>query len=592
MQEPPQDTIRICIATDNHLGLRDDDPILGNDSFIAFEEILNLAKKNKADFLLLGGDLFDHNKPSRETLHKAMELFRKYCFGDDQVHFQVLNYHREHNFISNQGRLNYEDPNINISLPVFGIHGNHDEPSGQNSLSPMDMLSVNNLLNYFGKTTKDDEVKVAPILIKKGETILALYGLGYIKDERYYQLVNNKHLTFLFHTNENIFNLFTTHQNRHREFLGNKNVISEENLPSQFDLILWGHEHGCRIDPEPSKNGFHVIQPGSSVVVGYRPEESGDKKIAILDITKKKYTLTPITLKCRRPFIYERVHISDLLDDEIDKRDIKEITRILEKKIEYLIEKANLNLPPQQVLDKFPELSLPIIRLVIDYSPEFETIAPQSFGKRFEGKVANCKDLLIFSRKNNKKTSSKDQYEDSHVSGFETVESLLNKYMKENNISLNLLNEDKLLNAVNDYIEDENKKSIEKFVKNELEEIQKKLKYDLILDNLNVDIINDKLKSYKIHSEAHISLNGNSKSSHKSNNYSSSSEDKMSEEEESDLKRKRVSDLKKKNKRRKIENSSKKQTSISNPINLDNLSDDGDMKKRTRSNLGTKWGQK
>jgi len=25
---------------------------------------------------------------------------------------------------------NYYDPNLNISLPIFSIHGNHDDPSG------------------------------------------------------------------------------------------------------------------------------------------------------------------------------------------------------------------------------------------------------------------------------------------------------------------------------------------------------------------------------------------------------------------------------------------------------------------------------
>jgi hypothetical protein len=31
--------------------------------------------------ILLGGDLFHENKPSRRTLYETMELFRRYCFG-------------------------------------------------------------------------------------------------------------------------------------------------------------------------------------------------------------------------------------------------------------------------------------------------------------------------------------------------------------------------------------------------------------------------------------------------------------------------------------------------------------------------------
>lgn len=39
------DTMRILIATDNHLGYLEKDPVRGNDSFITFEEILQQAKK-------------------------------------------------------------------------------------------------------------------------------------------------------------------------------------------------------------------------------------------------------------------------------------------------------------------------------------------------------------------------------------------------------------------------------------------------------------------------------------------------------------------------------------------------------------------
>lgn len=31
---------------------------------------------------------------------------------------------------SSQSVVNYEDPNINVSIPVFSVHGNHDDPTG------------------------------------------------------------------------------------------------------------------------------------------------------------------------------------------------------------------------------------------------------------------------------------------------------------------------------------------------------------------------------------------------------------------------------------------------------------------------------
>ena len=57
----------------------------GDDSLITFEEILQLALEKEADFILLGGDLFHENKPSRNCVIQCSQLLKKYCFGDRYV---------------------------------------------------------------------------------------------------------------------------------------------------------------------------------------------------------------------------------------------------------------------------------------------------------------------------------------------------------------------------------------------------------------------------------------------------------------------------------------------------------------------------
>jgi hypothetical protein len=42
----PEDTIRILLATDNHIGYLERDPVRGQDSINTFREILQLAVKN------------------------------------------------------------------------------------------------------------------------------------------------------------------------------------------------------------------------------------------------------------------------------------------------------------------------------------------------------------------------------------------------------------------------------------------------------------------------------------------------------------------------------------------------------------------
>lgn len=57
------------------------------------------ALTQKVDFVLLGGDLFHDNKPSRQTVVKAMEIFARHCMSDDPVGFRVISDQRQ-NFAS------------------------------------------------------------------------------------------------------------------------------------------------------------------------------------------------------------------------------------------------------------------------------------------------------------------------------------------------------------------------------------------------------------------------------------------------------------------------------------------------------------
>lgn len=47
----------------------------------------------QVDFLLLGGNLFHENKPSRSTLVKTIEILRRRCLHDRPVQFQVVSDH-------------------------------------------------------------------------------------------------------------------------------------------------------------------------------------------------------------------------------------------------------------------------------------------------------------------------------------------------------------------------------------------------------------------------------------------------------------------------------------------------------------------
>jgi double-strand break repair protein MRE11 len=142
--------------------------------------------------ILLGGDLFHDNKPSRNTMHKTLRLLREYCMGSRPCALEILSDQSE-NFPT--GIVNFEDENYNIAYPIFTIHGNHDDPAGVScpemhnptslfspraqcfltlrqpgQLSAVDLLSEAKLVNYFGKSPTVDDVKINPVLIQKGST--------------------------------------------------------------------------------------------------------------------------------------------------------------------------------------------------------------------------------------------------------------------------------------------------------------------------------------------------------------------------------------------------------------------------------------
>lgn len=55
---------------------------------------------------------------------------------------------------------------------------------GFGTVGSMDVLSATGFVNYFGKWTDLTHVVVSPIILKKRNTHVALYGLSYINDQR------------------------------------------------------------------------------------------------------------------------------------------------------------------------------------------------------------------------------------------------------------------------------------------------------------------------------------------------------------------------------------------------------------------------
>ncbi|RVE42534.1 hypothetical protein evm_012814 [Chilo suppressalis] len=422
-----EDTIRILIASDIHLGYLENDPVRGEDSFIAFEEVLSHAVQFDVDLVLLGGDLFDHAKPSPSCMFKCTQIIRKYCFGDKPVALELLSDQLE-NFART---VNYEDPNLNISYPILSIHGNHDDPVGQGSISSLDILSITGLVNYFGKWTDYTHVRVSPVLMQKGETKLALYGLSHLKDQRLSHLFKEKKVEMERPDESNDwFNILTLHQNRADR--GPSNYIREDVLPSFLDLVIWGHEHDCHMEEMKGskRESFQVIQPGSTVATSLAAGEALPKHCALLQLHKTDFILNPIALKTVRPFIFKTLVLSEENLGEEEVNENEKVQEFLKGKVNEAVEEANKLRSGDPAQPK-----LPLVRLSVFYERDGQDFNRVRFGQNFNGTVANPNDVLIMKREKklrDRKDNIKSEEADiaSVAADAVDVESLLHAYFE------------------------------------------------------------------------------------------------------------------------------------------------------------------
>ncbi|KAL9109217.1 MAG: hypothetical protein Q9227_006142 [Pyrenula ochraceoflavens] len=481
------DTIRILVSTDNHVGFNERDNIRGDDSWKSFHEVMCVAKEQDVDLVLLAGDLFHENKPSRKAMYQVMRSLRMNCWGDKPCELDLLTDNSEI-FQGAFNHANYMDENINVAIPVFSIHGNHDDPSGEGHLAALDILHVSGFLNYYGRTPESDNIQIKPVLLQKGRTKLALYGMSNVRDERLHRTFRDNKVKF--HTpsahRDDWFSIMSVHQNHHA--YTETGYLPENFLPDFLDLVVWGHEHECLIDPRTNpETNFRVIQPGSSVATSLVPGEAEPKHVSILSIAGKDCSYEKIRLKSVRPFITKEITLYENKEAQrVVRKDNNRtaITRILEREVLELIEQAKDEwLEAQEgptTEDGEPlEVPLPLVRLRVEIStPEggkFDCENPVRFSNRFAGKVANTDDVVQYHRRKKGATALKkvsDEVADEAVmatlQGLDTVkvEKLVREFLEAQ--SLTILPQNSFGDAVSQFIDKDDKHAMEMFVNESL----------------------------------------------------------------------------------------------------------------------------
>ena len=266
-----------------------------------------------------------------------------------------------------------------------------------------------------------------------------------------------------------------------------KGYLPEEFLPQFLHFVVWGHEHECKIDPTYNDQmDFHVMQPGSSVATSLCPGEAVPKHVAILSITGKDFRSESIRLKTVRPFVMKEIVLSE---DKQAKKHIKstnnrtQVTQYLMTVVEELIEQANKEWREAQDEpeddDEEVEPPLPLVRLRVEYTTpaggSYDCENPQRFSNRFVNRVANVNDVIQYHRKRkggSRQANVADLPESAVLAELSMdprikVEKIVEEFLEAQ--SLTILPQNSFGDAVGQFVNKDDKYSMETFVLDSLE---------------------------------------------------------------------------------------------------------------------------
>ncbi|MFS1512015.1 metallophosphoesterase family protein [Chengkuizengella sp. SCS-71B] len=249
-----------------------------NSTFMALQAMVDLAIREKVQFMVLSGDIFDlADRSLRAQIRFQKEMLRL----------------REH------------------SIQVFIIHGNHDPEDG----SRADLQWPENV-HFFSS----DQGEMIPVFDRNGQEIAHIYGISYPTKSVTSSLINKFNIQDV-----NQYNIALLHTNLD----GNPN--HDNYAPSQKEDLLklavnyWalGHIHTRQIVHEDP----HIVYPGN--IQGRSVRELGERGCYLVDVDGTSTTqLTFVSLEAIR-WIHNKIEITNFQSEQ----DLKDAVDLQLKKL-------------------------------------------------------------------------------------------------------------------------------------------------------------------------------------------------------------------------------------------------------------------
>ncbi len=273
--------MRIALLADLHMGFGFSSPREADrreDSFIQAEEALKLASE-RADVILIAGDLFDKRDPGIVVLERASRILN-------------IPHRRQDSGVKIVG--DRVDPRASRGVPVVAVHGNHDTRSADR----------NNVLSLFHEAGVLVYVHGGRVILEKGDERVAVTGIGWIPDshaeayfrERIPPPLPDAYNVLLFHQP-----LKGLYPYKTRETL-----VDISLLPRGYDIYVTGHFH---YHTEARAGGRWIVIPGSTIRTQLRDREVLDDRVFYILDTEAGELEEVYLQTARKGFLY-RVSVS------------------------------------------------------------------------------------------------------------------------------------------------------------------------------------------------------------------------------------------------------------------------------------------
>ena len=282
--------MKLAILSDFHLGYER----FAEDAFEQAQAAVLLASE-KADALLLPGDLFDSRIPKPETISQAFSIFRGLAGKEWGA--------RVTEFKARDGR------GCVCAAPIIAIHGTHEmRPKGLTN--PIALLEAGGFLI---------NAQSATVIIEKGEEKVAISGLGGVPERHAKDALE----ALAPQPVPGALNIFMFHQSISDFIPARGELLGTEDLPRGFDLYVCGHVHHSA---QATCMGKPLIIPGSTVVTQLKEDEAAEKGFIIFDTKTGGSEFVGIG---SRPFIFRELEFDSASPEEVERAARAEIEKIL-----------------------------------------------------------------------------------------------------------------------------------------------------------------------------------------------------------------------------------------------------------------------